>query len=415
MPKYTHARRRREPLDGFLSVNDRPTANFLGDGSKEKAAVTGLSTPAVSLDAESREFVENRFGHDFSRVRIHADATADSSAGALGALAYVVGEDVVFRSDAYQPESPKGRLLLAHELTHVVQNEQGGVENGGELTLSHPTDAAEQEANQAAVEVMTGATPEVRSAPTASIAREEESTLGTLWNILSNNAHSGAAGLLAAAADAPLLARMGDAVGAPIFGSARAGEGLARLGSTPGVSTISNILGPIGLISGIMGMQEAASKPKSLTNMGDFVSSGLGAVSGGITTLGLAGSGLTALGATGAGATLSGAAAAAGPVGAVAGAGAGGYAAGRLIDEGVGWLMNATGAGGLLDSARGISRPEGQHGDYSISGMGADVATALDQGTTGIMRSIGILDESKPAYTQTLGWKLAEILPSWMQ
>ena len=40
---------------------------------------------------------------------------------------------------------------------------------------------------------------------------------------------------------------------------------------------------------------------------------------------------------------------------------------------------------------------------------------ALDQGTTGIMRSIGILDESKPAYTQTLGWKLAEILPSWMQ
>lgn len=189
MPKYTHARRRREPLDGFLSVNDRPTANFLGDGSKEKAAVTGLSTPAVSLDAESREFVENRFGHDFSRVRIHADATADSSAGALGALAYVVGEDVVFRSDAYQPESPKGRLLLAHELTHVVQNEQGGVENGGELTLSHPTDAAEQEANQAAVEVMTGATPEVRSAPTASIAREEESTLGTLWNILSNNAH----------------------------------------------------------------------------------------------------------------------------------------------------------------------------------------------------------------------------------
>ncbi len=376
----------------------------------------GVLSAATSLDTASRNVAEARFGHDFSRVRIHTDSRADASAEALDALAFATGDDIVFRAGAYLPDRPEGQLLLMHELAHVVQSDRHGTPSNHQREVSKPTDAAEREADRAAVRSMTGASTQVQSAPTAPIAlAEERSMLGGLWDILTNNAHSGAVGLATAAADTAMLGRMGEAVGAPIFGSAGAGGALARAGQIPGMSTIGNILGPLGLVSGVMGMNDALNQPKSLTGMGDFVSSGLGAVSGGITTLGLAGSGLTALGATGAGAAASGAAAAAAPVGALAGSAAGGYAAGRLLDEGAGWLMNATGLGGVLDSARGITRPEGQHGDYTISGMGADIMTSADQLVTGGLRSLGALDESRPAYTQTLGWRLAEVLPSWMQ
>jgi hypothetical protein len=68
--------------------------------------------------------MEPQFGHDFSRVRIHGDATAAESATAVNALAYTVGRDIVFAADQYAPATAAGRRLLAHELTHVVQ--QGG-------------------------------------------------------------------------------------------------------------------------------------------------------------------------------------------------------------------------------------------------------------------------------------------------
>ena len=69
--------------------------------------------------------MEPQFGHDFSRVRIHADATAAESATAVNALAYTVGRDIVFAAGRYAPATPAGQGLLAHELTHVIQ--QGGV------------------------------------------------------------------------------------------------------------------------------------------------------------------------------------------------------------------------------------------------------------------------------------------------
>ena len=68
--------------------------------------------------------MEPQFRHDFSHVRIHADAAAAESALAVNALAYTVGRDIVFAADRYAPATPAGRGLLAHELTHVVQ--QGG-------------------------------------------------------------------------------------------------------------------------------------------------------------------------------------------------------------------------------------------------------------------------------------------------
>src|SRR2546423_3508203 len=73
------------------------------------------------LDESTRSFMEPRFGHDFSRVRVHADGRAAESAQSVNALAYTAGQDVVFGGGQYEPGTNEGKKLLAHELTHVVQ------------------------------------------------------------------------------------------------------------------------------------------------------------------------------------------------------------------------------------------------------------------------------------------------------
>ncbi len=72
-----------------------------------------------------RGFFEPRFGQDFSQVRVHADAVASDSARSIGALAYTVGHDIVFAGGQYAPDNRAGQRLLAHELTHVVQQGAG--------------------------------------------------------------------------------------------------------------------------------------------------------------------------------------------------------------------------------------------------------------------------------------------------
>ncbi len=197
-------------------------------------------------------------------------------------------------------------------------------------------------------------------------------------------------------------------------GKAKGNARLAGAGSTMG-----NVLAPLGMISGLQGMRSGVDKFRSgqggITDASDLAADTAGYVSGGITTYGLAGGLLSKLGLAKLGGGMTAGAAALAPVAKVAGAGAAGYAAGRLMDNAVGWGMNKTGAGGLIDRLRGIQRPEGQHGDYSISGMGGDLMYGFDSMNTRAMRRLGVLDESKPEYTQTLGWKLAEILPRWMQ
>lgn len=80
-----------------------------------------LSSPGRPLDPATRAFMEPRFGHDFSRVRVHTDTKAAESAREVNALAYTVGSDVVFGTGQYGPGTSQGQRLLAHELTHVVQ------------------------------------------------------------------------------------------------------------------------------------------------------------------------------------------------------------------------------------------------------------------------------------------------------
>lgn len=80
-----------------------------------------LRSSGQPLNESTRAFLEPRFGHDFSDVRVHTDSRAADSARAVDALAYTIGRDVVFGAGQYAPEATQGRQLLAHELAHVVQ------------------------------------------------------------------------------------------------------------------------------------------------------------------------------------------------------------------------------------------------------------------------------------------------------
>ena len=85
-----------------------------------------LQSGGQPLDLAARSFMEPRFGHDFSQVRIHRDTPASQSAQKLNARAYTVGQDVVFGAGQYAPDTDTGKHLLAHELTHVVQQHSLG-------------------------------------------------------------------------------------------------------------------------------------------------------------------------------------------------------------------------------------------------------------------------------------------------
>lgn len=122
-----------------------------------------LDSPGHPLDAETRAIMEPRFGHDFSRVKVHTDAKGAESARAVDALAYTVGRDVVFGAGRYAPGTQEGRRLLAHELAHMVQQEHAA-DDHAPLELGDPANAAEREAEGAAGAVLgNGPVPEISS------------------------------------------------------------------------------------------------------------------------------------------------------------------------------------------------------------------------------------------------------------
>jgi hypothetical protein len=104
-----------------------------------------LRSPGQPLAPDILAFFEPRFGHDFGDVRVHTNARAGDSAKAVNALAYTAGPNIVLPADSYRPASPDGRKLLAHELTHVVQ--QSLPPGGGQASEQ----AAETEANRNAI------------------------------------------------------------------------------------------------------------------------------------------------------------------------------------------------------------------------------------------------------------------------
>jgi len=105
-----------------------------------------------ALDGGVRGHMESAFGADFSGVRVHTDTGADTLNRALNARAFTVGQDIFFRQGAHNPGSPSGREILAHELTHVVQ--QTGDQVRRKLTVNTPGDRYEQEADRMAEQVL---------------------------------------------------------------------------------------------------------------------------------------------------------------------------------------------------------------------------------------------------------------------
>ena len=96
-------------------------AGDLGQATVPPMVHDALRSPGQPLDREVTAYMEPRFGYDFSSVRVHSGTTAEQSARDLEASAYTVGKDIVFARGQYAPHSTEGRELIAHELTHVVQ------------------------------------------------------------------------------------------------------------------------------------------------------------------------------------------------------------------------------------------------------------------------------------------------------
>ncbi|GAX45680.1 hypothetical protein NIES4075_67010 [Tolypothrix sp. NIES-4075] len=109
-----------------------------------------LNFPGQPLDPATRTFMESRFGHDFSQVRVHTDAQAAVSAQAVDALAYTVKPNIVFGTGQYAPHTREGQRLLAHELTHILQQQSNALRPQAKLTISSPGDASEREADRMA-------------------------------------------------------------------------------------------------------------------------------------------------------------------------------------------------------------------------------------------------------------------------
>ena len=116
-------------------------------------AVTAADGPGRPLDARTRATLEPHFGASFEGVRVHAGPAADRSAGAIDARAFTIGNDVVFAGGHDRPGTPAGQRLLAHELSHVVQQRRS---SASRPDRDQPNDAYERQADRAADRVTRG-------------------------------------------------------------------------------------------------------------------------------------------------------------------------------------------------------------------------------------------------------------------
>jgi uncharacterized protein DUF4157 len=129
----------------------RPGSGILEGGrvhpgvTAQIAAVRGRGAP---LDPVVQEQAASALGDSFGDVRVHTDALASALARSVEARAFTTGSDIFFASGEFRPQSPSGRELIAHELAHVAQ--QRGAPTAGEMVVSQPGDALEQEAERAA-------------------------------------------------------------------------------------------------------------------------------------------------------------------------------------------------------------------------------------------------------------------------
>jgi len=131
-----------------------------------------LRSSGQPLDMSVRAFMEPHFRHDFSQVRVHRDTRSAESARAVNALAYTVGRDVVFGEGQYAPATSAGQRLLAHELSHVVQQARAQA-NSRPVGVGVADDASEQEAELASRSVSANAPFPLHHFPAASTVQRQ--------------------------------------------------------------------------------------------------------------------------------------------------------------------------------------------------------------------------------------------------
>jgi hypothetical protein len=130
---------------GDASGRPKLTAQASGQAGRQRVAIP--QSGGAGMAPAVRGFMESRFAHNFSAVRVHTGADAARSAQALQAHAYTVGRNIYFSQGSYQPDQLEGRRLLAHELTHVVQ-QTGGAPLSAQRKPKKATSSGKKKAGQ---------------------------------------------------------------------------------------------------------------------------------------------------------------------------------------------------------------------------------------------------------------------------
>lgn len=139
------------------AVGNQAVLRMIADRRVESQAVSeAIRSPGEPLEEFTRVSMEEQFGRDFTKVRVHTDLQAASSAEAVNAKAYSVGSEIVFSAGKFDPGTFEGRKLLAHELAHVAQNDGEADHQSESLRVSAPSDPAEVEAYGLSERVATG-------------------------------------------------------------------------------------------------------------------------------------------------------------------------------------------------------------------------------------------------------------------
>lgn len=121
-----------------------------------ESAIISLRGSGQPLAKHERDFFESSFGHDFASIRVHADENAARVAAAINARAFTFGNDIAFSAGGYKPETTHGKRLLAHELTHIIQQTNINVPRKQVTGATTPNHTAEREANSVAKAVSCG-------------------------------------------------------------------------------------------------------------------------------------------------------------------------------------------------------------------------------------------------------------------
>jgi hypothetical protein len=160
-----------------------------GSGQMDRAPASVERVIASSgrpLEPAIQQDMEQRFGQDFSRVRVYLDAQAQQSARDVNAHAYTVGNAIVFGSDRYAPETNHGRRLIAHELTHVLQQKCAGSHDGGPNVVRQVSNYTLQREDAAPAKAATMASNTPRERLIRAIDRLDAIDLGNIPRALSS-------------------------------------------------------------------------------------------------------------------------------------------------------------------------------------------------------------------------------------